>query len=83
MFARVQIDFKGVREGSWRVRVMAVRERHISTVRLRELTGLAIIEDKDEAQHIKECRYCRILLRWYAVDHSRRFDQEEQAQKSA
>ena len=40
--------------------------RHISTYRLHELSGEAIIINIEEARHLRECDACEILLRQFA-----------------
>ena len=44
---------------------------HISAVRLMKLCAEAIVQDEQEAEHLKMCVDCRLLLRQFAEERFR------------
>jgi hypothetical protein len=44
---------------------------HIAVTRLMQLCAEAIVQDEQEANHLRNCHECRVLLRKFAEDRSR------------
>ena len=44
---------------------------HIAVARLMQLCAEAIVQDEREAEHLRECQECRMLLRKFAEERSR------------
>ena len=47
------------------------RMDHIPASRLMQLCAEAIVQDENEAQHLRGCLECRILLRKFSEDRSK------------
>jgi hypothetical protein len=64
---------------------------HIAVTRLMQLCAEAIVQDEREAEHLRSCQECRILLRKFSEDRSKsvlekaspREDDDERLTKSA
>jgi hypothetical protein len=46
---------------------------HIAVRRMIELYREGVVQDEDEAQHLRDCENCRILLRKFAEDRGKTY----------
>ena len=51
-------------------------ESHLSTSRLNELSAEAVVFDAKECRHLLQCEQCVMLLREFAHDRIRKFEDD-------